>query len=491
MSMHDDIETVVNRVRESYPSQDGPLNPRAIVKIEVERLFGHWTYVIPDASTVGSLLSRLLILYGDNGSGKTTLLRMIFNLLSPARGGGFKTALANTPFQKFSSHFADGTVIAAIRSQDRLLGDFDLLLKDETGEELKFHVPVNPDNVVRIEGVAEKEYFDFLNRVQRLQIALYYLSDDRQLHTIKGQEQHSSDESDEVLLLKAIEETYRLSQVGSRTRALLNKLSEEKKPGGFGLASAILSLEQWMRQQALGASNRGEENANTFYTDVIKRIVSLPRSSENQDSRRPQEIKDTLRALSERSASFASFGLTSKLVVEDLLKHIDDAEERTVPIISNVLAPYIDGIKARLDALQEIRDIISTFLKNINELYTNKQVNFDLREGLTVRTEDGEFLPVEFLSSGEKHLLLLLCNTIVARDRTSIFVIDEPEISLNVKWQRRLVGTLLDCVRGSNVQFILATHSIELLSKHRNHVVKLQQAHSRTRYEFDRTTHLR
>ena len=50
---------------------------------------------------------------------------------------------------------------------------------------------------------------------------------------------------------------------------------------------------------------------------------------------------------------------------------------------------------------------------------------------------------------------------------------DEPEISLNVKWQRRLVRALLDCIRGSRVQLVFATHSIELLAQHKTNVIKL------------------
>ena len=56
----------------------------------------------------------------------------------------------------------------------------------------------------------------------------------------------------------------------------------------------------------------------------------------------------------------------------------------------------------------------------------------------------------------------------------TIFLIDEPEISLNVKWQRVLVDTLLGLVRGTNVEFILATHSLELLASQREHVYRLE-----------------
>ena len=54
-------------------------------------------------------------------------------------------------------------------------------------------------------------------------------------------------------------------------------------------------------------------------------------------------------------------------------------------------------------------------------------------------------------------------------------MIDEPEISLNVKWQRELIQSLLEITEGANVQFIFASHSIELISQHLNRVVKLEQ----------------
>jgi predicted ATPase len=67
----------------------------------------------------------------------------------------------------------------------------------------------------------------------------------------------------------------------------------------------------------------------------------------------------------------------------------------------------------------------------------------------------------------------LLCNALIARDHRSIFIIDEPELSLNVKWQRKLIDSLTKCAGTTSNQFIIASHSLELLTKHRTSVVKL------------------
>jgi ABC-type glutathione transport system ATPase component len=53
-------------------------------------------------------------------------------------------------------------------------------------------------------------------------------------------------------------------------------------------------------------------------------------------------------------------------------------------------------------------------------------------------------------------------------------MIDEPEISLNIKWQRQLVQSLLEITNDASIQFILASHSIELLAQHRDCVVNLK-----------------
>lgn len=57
----------------------------------------------------------------------------------------------------------------------------------------------------------------------------------------------------------------------------------------------------------------------------------------------------------------------------------------------------------------------------------------------------------------------------------SVLIIDEPELSLNIKWQRLLLSALLDIVSGGGVQFVFATHSIDLIGEHLNHMLKLEQ----------------
>ena len=109
-----------------------------------------------------------------------------------------------------------------------------------------------------------------------------------------------------------------------------------------------------------------------------------------------------------------------------------------------------------------------------NGLLRDKTISFKLSQGFSLQNRLGVPLAPAQLSSGEQQLLLLFCYVLTARDNPTIFMIDEPEISLNIKWQRQLVKFLLDITEGASIQFVFASHSMELLAQHRSRVVKLE-----------------
>ena len=61
------------------------------------------------------------------------------------------------------------------------------------------------------------------------------------------------------------------------------------------------------------------------------------------------------------------------------------------------------------------------------------------------------------LSSGEKQMLVILLTVLVEDGQSYVLFMDEPEVSLHIEWQKRLIDLILDL--NPNVQIILATHS--------------------------------
>ncbi len=81
-----------------------------------------------------------------------------------------------------------------------------------------------------------------------------------------------------------------------------------------------------------------------------------------------------------------------------------------------------------------------------------------------VRTENeirfsqiGETLYPYQLSSGEKQMLAILLTVLVEDNKPYVFFMDEPEVSLHIEWQKRLIDLVLEL--NPNVQIILTTHS--------------------------------
>lgn len=69
----------------------------------------------------------------------------------------------------------------------------------------------------------------------------------------------------------------------------------------------------------------------------------------------------------------------------------------------------------------------------------------------------GEEIPSYKLSSGEKQMLIILLSVLVRNRKPCVLFMDEPEVSLHIEWQQRLVGLVRDL--NPNVQIILTTHS--------------------------------
>lgn len=83
-----------------------------------------------------------------------------------------------------------------------------------------------------------------------------------------------------------------------------------------------------------------------------------------------------------------------------------------------------------------------TIMRESNEIYFNQY---------------GERLSPYLLSSGEKQLLVIMLTALVQECRPSVIFMDEPEISLHIEWQQRLISIVRSL--NPNAQIILCTHS--------------------------------
>ncbi len=72
-------------------------------------------------------------------------------------------------------------------------------------------------------------------------------------------------------------------------------------------------------------------------------------------------------------------------------------------------------------------------------------------------TQIGETLSPYQLSSGEKQMLVILLTVLIEDNRPYVLFMDEPEVSLHVEWQQKLIEMIVSL--NPHVQIILTTHS--------------------------------
>jgi hypothetical protein len=311
---------------------------------------------------------------------------------------------------------------------------------------------------------------EFLSELRKLNIGLYLLSDDRTVR-LAGREQREIPFvrpdmiDDDFLFYNDLPRDARIE----RGKVIQIKAQQL-------LVASIKRAEIWIQSQAVRGAAQGESDVNTLYGAILKRISSLPLKDGQVGQSSVLDLESRIAQLETRSKCYAQYGLLPEFSGRDILSIMKGAPDSHIALITNVVVPYVESVEKKLDAMERLQRQIDALVSIINSFFTRKKLAFEIHDGFSILNDSGKQLAPHMLSSGERHLLLLFCNTLIALDRQSIFIIDEPEISLNIKWQRKLLDSLLECAGENPVQYIFATHSFELLAQHKDNTIKLTEA---------------
>lgn len=122
--------------------------------------------------------------------------------------------------------------------------------------------------------------------------------------------------------------------------------------------------------------------------------------------------------------------------------------------IIDVLQSGEPDAAARAQAISEPK---KRFQDIIDDLFTETGKKIVRTENEIRFTQVGETLFPYNLSSGEKQILAILLTVLVEDNLPYVLLMDEPEVSLHVEWQKRLIDLIMEL--NPNVQVILTTHS--------------------------------
>lgn len=459
------------------------MTAKLISSVRVEKLFGLYTYDIPQFGE----LANAAILYGDNGVGKSTVLRLVFNLLSAARNRAHRQGLYAVEFERLEVKLSSGVRLTArfemdgpikllvleIVKNEAVVVAWDYRPKDEFrgyGPDDEIVEIVDSNGIRRhirrrqisstnsdVNAIPRGEQA-YLSALKAHAPTMFILNAERRLDS-----DAVSDPSDEMELRKAMhyEEPKRINELVVRSREI-------------ALSQALNAAARWISRKAVIGANKGTTNVHSVYADVLKKLLS-PASKQDPavGQNTISDLQKQLAHIDARTSEHARYELATHLPMGEFRKALSSNKKSKSGLAAELLKPYIKSLESRLEAVDPTYMLIDRFVTIVNGLLSDKVITFKLSQGFSIENKLGSPLSPAQLSSGEQQLLLLFCYVLTARDQPSVFMIDEPEISLNIKWQRQLVQALLDITSGANIQFVLASHSMELLAQHRDRVVKL------------------
>lgn len=219
----------------------------------------------------------------------------------------------------------------------------------------------------------------------------------------------------------------------------------------------------------------------------IRTIMALyGRTSQALDQSYPQRV------LSRKDRSFSGLELKQRLLELDAKQFLlmdlglldrtaahpfdpaalDHAEAKELLALSL----YVHDMAEKLSVLDYLARRIKLLLDHVNAKFRHKRLRIDREKGFIAENDRGQLLELDALSSGEQHELVLHYDLLFMVAPNTLVMIDEPERSLYVSWQKRFLPDLLEIVKITGLDVLFTTHSPYLVGEREELMVALADA---------------
>jgi predicted ATPase len=252
-------------------------------------------------------------------------------------------------------------------------------------------------------------------------------------------------------------------------------------------------FERFSRYQ-LKLETQLNERSTQFQQEALASLLYNEQFDQLSSERLDEVLQIDLDKQEDRlSSAFSELGIQGKS--EEINKHIAKLKEAIQGLkdsnkdydgieADNVLAlPLIYRTNHIIDLLnqseQDKREIVglrNQFYTTLKDFIKNKEFHFDNKSSefsFSLNNMNERKLPWHNLSSGEKQLLIQFMEVVLQEGRSLIFIADEPELSLHVTWQEKLLKALRSL--NKNAQLIVATHSPDIVSEYSKNVIDMEE----------------
>ena len=434
--------------------------------IKIKQLFGLFDYTIELNQD-----NDLTILTGPNGYGKTTILNIIYNLFNQRF---FYFQKLN--FELLSFYFAEGQRIDVTRKkrterreQIQFIDDIQQNIVSQDVETIDIQINLFFDNNLVDTFLYDHELENRLAQNLRRYFPIRQLTPDLWFDERTGKQ---------ITLNEFLNENN--NQLPERIITLIKKQGDKNTQilQLLGKTNVYLIKEQRLLKQQVLENNRNYNSNVSFintieeYSKELKHIIEQKQLEAYQiaqqlDSSFPKRLIENKELLSETefNARFAqlrkkqeqlqTFGIAT--TKQDVTEY--NREE------ARVLTVYLVDSEKKVSVYDDLLSKIELFVNILNEKrFAFKSIVINGVHGFYFQSNNGQRLNLTDLSSGEQQEVVLLYELLFKTNPNTLILIDEPEISLHVMWQKAFIQDLLRIAKIKQISFLVSTHSPQIIN---------------------------
>lgn len=433
---------------------------KLISKFEVLGLHGYKNLSI-------SFYGKSTVVMAENGAGKTTLLNCLYYFLTR----NFNK-LYSIPFEKLKLHFTDGVELEFEKRQAfeleksisylNKLGididiDNDISLLNElinlyiSNEKYKIRHNVLFRKIYRGSPFDEDDILKLLNKIILLMRNKTYISDIERiisecfnkLHIVYLPTYRRIEASSFEIFGTSEDRRIRFRNDDNLERIESNNSEKLINFGLFDVENQINELTESIKNDLFISYNKVSSN-------IINYLAGL----NSGDSTYIKLDKDDIILIMKRLGRYKDSD------IDKVVNEIINNENSTSPLnylFQQLINSYQES-KKQENAIEKFTEVINSYfdISRNNE----KRMFFDkLKLDVTVKnTKLGDnVIPLSTLSSGEKQIISVFAKLILNHQKKYLILIDEPELSLSIEWQRKFLPDIANTA--SCHQLLAITHS--------------------------------
>ncbi|MDR1180867.1 MAG: AAA family ATPase [Bacteroidales bacterium] len=437
-----------------------------IQSIEIRKLFGLFDYNI-DLNNE----EDLTILTGPNGYGKTTILNIIYNLFTQ-RFFYFQ----KIDFELITVCFTDNKHITVNKKMEKRKSEQTVQIVDDMQQVIQIQ-PNMPEIYIKLYNDNQQiDSYVYNSEAENklIQSIVQYMS----IHRISSNVILDDRTGRQTELREFLNEN--IDYVPDRIFNLIKKQGETHTQilQALDNTNVYLIKEQRLLKKQSHEINR-PVNSNTPFINTIEEFAKELKSKIEQkqleayqvaqklDISFPQRLIDCKNELKEdefnkrfinlnrKQKKLQQFGIATS---SQIITKYDDKDAR-------VLTVYLEDSEKKVEIYDDLLDKIELFVNILNEKrFAFKSIVINGAQGFSFQSNNGQSLNLTDLSSGEQQEVVLFYELLFKTNPNTLILIDEPEISLHVIWQKTFVKDLLKIARMKQISFLVATHSPQIIN---------------------------